>query len=88
MGDIINVLIAGVYENRQVYNVNTDIDIIIESYIDFMEDSPEIEFWKNGDICCPIYSEYHRWDKRTNEINKEVIKQDILKYIEENKYYN
>ena len=82
MGDIIYILIAGVCENRQVYNVNTDIDSIIESYVDFMEDSPEIEFWKDGHVCCPIYSEYHRHGRCPNKINKEAIKQDILKYIE------
>lgn len=90
MKDIIYVLIAGVYEDEEIYNVNTDIDNIVETYIDFLEnkDDPLIEFWKDGSVYCPIYSEYDRWDKRTNEINKEVIKQDILKYIEENKYYN
>lgn len=90
MKDIIYVLIAGVYEDKQIYNVNTDIDNIVETYIDFLgnKESPEIEFWKDGYVYCPIYSEYHRLDRCSNEINKEVIKQDILKYIEENKYYN
>ena len=35
MKDIIYVLIAGVYEDKQIYNVNTDIDNIVEIYIDF-----------------------------------------------------
>ena len=44
MKDIIYVLIAGVYEDKQIYNVNTDIDNIVETYIDFLgsKDSPEI----------------------------------------------
>lgn len=91
MGDIIYVLIAGVYEDEQIYNVNTDIDNIVETYLDFVEnekDIPMIEFWKDGYVCCPTYSGYHRHGGCPNEINKEVIKQDILKYIEENKYYN
>ena len=89
MKDIIYVLIAGVYEDKQIYNVNTDIDNIVETYIDFLgnKESPEIEFWKDGYVCCPFYSEFHWRDRCSNEINKEVIKQDILKYIEENKYY-
>ena len=91
MGDIIYVVIAGVYEDEQLYNVNTDIENIVETYLDFVEnekDSLMIEFWKDGHVCCPIYSEYHRHGRCPNEINKETIRQDILKYIEENKYYN
>ena len=86
MGDIIYVLTSGVYDDYEIELVDTNLDNIIDKYMYYYNNniSSEIQFWKNGDIICSGYDLYYHRFKF--EANKDVIKKDILKHINENNY--